>query len=79
MRIIGANSHIDQFKCKGPSKSTKQTLKLNKIKNLTNYSNFDINISKVNHQKYKNLIKEQKNEQTYSNLASLLFCFEISI
>ena len=32
MRIIGANSHIDQFKCKGPSKSTKQTLKLNKIK-----------------------------------------------
>ena len=51
---------------------------LNKIKNLTNNSNFDINIAKVNHQKYKNLIKEQKNEQTYSNLASLLFCFEIA-
>ena len=51
---------------------------LNKIKNLTNNSNFDINIAKVNHQKYKNLIKEQKNEQTFSNLASLLFCFEIA-
>ena len=51
---------------------------LNKIKNLINNSNFDINIAKVNHQKYKNLIKEQKNEQTYSNLASLLFCFEIA-
>ena len=51
---------------------------LNKIKNLTINSNFDINITKVNHQKYRNLIKEQKNEQTYSNLASLLFCFEIA-
>ena len=51
---------------------------LNKIKNLTINSNFDINIAKVNHQKYRNLIKEQKNEQTYSNLASLLFCFEIA-
>ncbi len=51
---------------------------LNKIKNLTNNSNFDITIAKVNHQKYKNLIKEQKSEQTYSNLASLLFCFEIA-
>ena len=51
---------------------------LNKIKNLTSNNNLDINIAKVNHQKYKNLIKEQKNEQTYSNLASLLFCFEIA-
>ncbi len=51
---------------------------LNKIKNLTINSNFDINIAKVNHQKYRNLIKEQKNEQTFSNLASLLFCFEIA-
>ena len=51
---------------------------LNKIKNLTNNSNFDINIAKVNHQKYRSLIKEQKNEQTYSNLSSLLFCFEIA-
>ena len=51
---------------------------LNKIKNLTINSNFDIDFAKVNHQKYRNLIKEQKNEQTYSNLASLLFCFEIA-
>ena len=32
MRIIGANSQMNQFKCKGANKSTKQTLKLNKIK-----------------------------------------------
>ena len=53
-------------------------INLNKIKNLTNNNNFDINITKVNHQKYRKLIKEQKNEQTYSNLASLLCCFEIA-
>jgi len=51
---------------------------LNKIKNLTSGSNIDINITKVNHEKYKELIKEQKNEQTYSNLASLLCCYEIA-
>ena len=51
---------------------------LNKIKNLTNKNDFDINISKVNHGKYRKQIKEQKNEQTYSNLASLLCCFEIA-
>ena len=51
---------------------------LNKIKNLTNKNDFDINISKVNHDKYRKQIKEQKNEQTYSNLASLLCCFEIA-
>ena len=50
---------------------------LNKIKNLTINSKFDKNIAKVNHQKYSQIIKEQKNDQTYSNLASLLFCFEI--
>ena len=51
---------------------------LNKIKNLTSGSNIDINITKVDHEKYKELIKEQKNEQTYSNLASLLCCYEIA-
>jgi hypothetical protein len=51
---------------------------LNKLKNLTNNSNIDINIDKVNHEKYKELIKEQKSEQTYSNLASLLSCYEIA-
>jgi len=47
-----------------------------KIKNLTSKNDLDTNISKVNHDKYKKLIKEQKNEQTFSNLASLLCCYE---
>ena len=53
-------------------------INLNKIKNLTSGSNIDVNINKVDHEKYKELIKEQKNEQTYSNLASLLCCYEIA-
>ncbi len=53
-------------------------INLKKIKNLTNNSSFDIHITKVEHEKYKKLIKEQKNEQTYSNLASLLCCYEIA-
>ena len=52
-------------------------INLNKIKDLIKNVNFDTNITKVNHQKYNQIIKEQKNDQTYSNLASLLFCFEI--
>ena len=52
-------------------------INLNKIKDLIKNVNFDTNIAKVNHQKYNQIIKEQKNDQTYSNLASLLFCFEI--
>ena len=51
---------------------------LNKIKNLTNNNNFDISITKLNHDKYRKVIKEQKNEQTYSNLSSLLCCYEIA-
>ena len=51
---------------------------LNKIKNLTNNNNFDINITKLNHDKYREVIKEQKNEQTYSNLSSLLCCYEVA-
>ena len=51
---------------------------LNKIKNLTSSSNIDSNIIQVNHEKYRELIKEQKNEQTYSNLASLFCCYEIA-
>jgi len=53
-------------------------INLNKIKNLTNSSDIDITITKVDHEKYRQLIKEQKNEQTYSNLASLLCCYEIA-
>ena len=51
-------------------------INLSKIKNLTNNNDFNIEYESVNHQKYNQIIKEQKNEQTYSNLASLLFCFE---
>ena len=51
---------------------------LNKIKNLTNNSNFEITFAKLDHNKYKELIKEQKNDQTFSNLASLLYCYEIA-
>jgi len=53
-------------------------INLDKIKDLTSSSNIDITISKVDHKKYRELIKEQKNEQTYSNLASLLCCYEIA-
>ncbi len=51
---------------------------LNKIKNLTNKNKFNIKFEKVDHQKYKNIIKDQKNEQTYSNLSSLFCCYEIA-
>ena len=53
-------------------------INLKKIKDLNSNANFDITIAKVNHEKYRNLIKEQKNEQTYSNLASLLCCYEVA-
>ena len=53
-------------------------INLSKIKNLTNNNDFNIEYENVNHQKYKQIIKEQKNEQTYSNLASLLTCYEIA-
>ena len=53
-------------------------INLNKIKKLTSNSNFDINITKINHEKYRKLINEQKNKQTYSNLASLLCSYEIA-
>jgi len=49
---------------------------LSKIKNLINKNNLNIVFKKVDHEKYKKIIKEQKNEQTYSNLASLLCCYE---
>ena len=51
---------------------------LNKIKDLTNNNNFEITFSKVDHGKYRELIKTQKNDQTYSNLVSLLSCYEIA-
>ena len=53
-------------------------INLSKIKNLTDNNDFNIEYESVNHQKYNQIIKEQKNEQTYSNLASLLSCYEIA-
>ena len=56
-------------------KSKKESL--NKIKRLINGSSLDIIISPLNHDKYKEIIKPQKNDQTFSNLASLLQSFEL--
>jgi hypothetical protein len=50
---------------------------LNKLKKLINVSGLDIGITPLNHNKYKNTIKQQKNDQTFSNLASLLQSFEL--
>ncbi len=50
---------------------------LNKIKEIINTSSLEIDIITLNHEKYRNVIKQQKNEQTFSNLASLLQSFEI--
>ena len=50
---------------------------LNKLKKLMDGSGLDMSITPLNHEKYKNTIKPQKNEQTFSNLASLLQSFEL--
>jgi len=50
---------------------------LNKLKNLIDGSGLDISITPLNHDKYKDTIKQQKNNQTFSNLASLLQSFEL--
>jgi len=50
---------------------------LNKLKKLINGSGLDISIIPLNHEKYKDTIKQQKNDQTFSNLASLLQSFEL--
>jgi hypothetical protein len=50
---------------------------LNKLKKLINGSGLDISINLLNHDKYKDKIKQQKNYQTFSNLASLLQSFEL--
>jgi hypothetical protein len=50
---------------------------LNKIKKQINKSGLDISITSLNHAKYKDIIKQQKNNQTFSNLASLLQSFEL--
>ena len=50
---------------------------LNKVKKLIDLSGLNISISHLNHNKYKDKIKQQKNDQTFSNLASLLQSFEL--
>jgi len=50
---------------------------LNKLKKLMDGSGLDISITSLNHDKYKDTIKQQKNDQTFSNLASLLQSFEL--
>jgi hypothetical protein len=50
---------------------------LNKLKKLIDGSGLDISITPLNHDKYKDTIKQQKNNQTFSNLASLLQSFEL--
>jgi hypothetical protein len=51
---------------------------LNKIKKLMDRSDLDINITSLNHDKYKDVIKQQKSDETFSNLASLLQSFELA-
>jgi len=50
---------------------------LDKIKKLIDNSGLDISVTPLKHEKYKNIIKQQKNNQTFSNLASLLQSFEL--
>ena len=50
---------------------------LDKIKKLIDESSLDISITPLNHDKYKETIKQQKNDQTFSNVASLLQSFEL--
>ena len=56
-------------------KSKKENL--NRLKKLIDGSGLDISITPLNHDKYKDTIKQQKNDQTFSNLASLLQSFEL--
>ena len=51
---------------------------LEKIKKLVLNQNFKANIIIHNNDDYKNIIKQQKNHDTFSNLSSLLKCFELS-
>ena len=50
---------------------------LNKLKMLIDGSGLDMSITPLNHGKYIDKIKQQKNDQTFSNLASLLQSFEL--
>ena len=49
---------------------------LNKIRKIIKNNNFEINIKNLNHENYKKIIINQSNIETFSNLASLLCCYE---
>ena len=51
---------------------------ISKIDDLIAKNNIDIDIIKLNHSNYKNIVKKQKSEQTFSNLSSLLKCYQIA-
>jgi len=51
---------------------------LSKLKKIIDKNNLDISITSLDHKKYKDTIKKQKNDQTFSNLASLLQSFELA-
>jgi len=50
---------------------------LNKIKNILNKSNQKYEIINHDNVDHKDIIKEQKNAETFSNLSSLLKCYEL--
>ncbi len=49
-----------------------------KINQLINKSNLDVSITSLDYEKYRGVIKKQKSEETFSNLASLLQCYKIA-
>jgi hypothetical protein len=51
---------------------------LSKLKKIIDKNNLDISIISLNHKKYEDTIKKQKNDQTFSNLSSLLQSFELA-
>ena len=51
---------------------------ISRIDELIAKNNIDINIIKLNHNNYKDIVKKQKSEQTFSNLSSLLKCFQVA-
>jgi len=51
---------------------------ISRINDLIAKNNIDIDIIKLNHSNYKNIVKKQKSEQTFSNLSSLLKCYQIA-
>ena len=53
-------------------KSNKENF--SKIDQLINKSNLDVSITSLDYEKYRGVIKKQKSEETFSNLASLLQC-----